>query len=225
MSKTEKIWKTFITDIITNTFSEFLTSEQIDERASWIIENYKKIKPNLLFKNILYMLNNNGISEMAIGYKLHFLQDNYQELFMNPQTEEFDKNDSLIEEDKTIIHELIKNFSIAINHHIELLLNGENNTTLSNIVKELSTFYKLPRYETVNEMFVRSGDLVYRMNFGQILYMVVYNQNPFNGEPCNETLSKSIREKYPHRVNAMEMLKKSWPVTIDRKYTESSNIF
>ena len=225
MSKIQKIWTSFLIEILTNTFSEFLTDVEIKERASWIYANCRNIKPNLLFKNILYMLNNNSVSEMAVGYKLHFLQDDYQVLFMDPYSEEFDRNDSLNESDKTVLNDLIKNFSIAINHHVELLLNGTNTVKLNDIISELSKFYNLPKFETSNEMYVRSGDLVYRMNFGQILYMVVYNENPLNGDPCNEVISSSIREKYPHRVSAMQCLKQSWSTNIPRKYTQSSNLF
>ena len=77
MSKVDRIWNNFFKSIMTSTFSEFLTQDQINERANWMITEYKKIKPHYLYKNIVYMLNNNAISEMAVGYKLHFLQDNY----------------------------------------------------------------------------------------------------------------------------------------------------
>lgn len=231
MSRVENIWKKFLRDVITNTFSEFLNQEQINERVEWIITKIHSVTSEVLFKNILYMMNNNALSEIAVGYKLHFLIDDYKELFMNPTTEEFDNNSDLSTDDKEIINLLIENFTIAINHHIELLINRttdetpEDITNLIMVVKELSNYYKLPRYETMSSQYIQDGSLLYRMSFGQILYMVAFNQNPFLGSPCDKDISVTIRERYPYRLAAMETLKKTWPAGIPLKYVKSTNIF
>ena len=228
MSKVDRIWNNFFKSIMTSTFSEFLTQDQINERANWMITEYKKIKPHYLYKNIVYMLNNNAISEMAVGYKLHFLQDNYKELFMNPYSEEFDRNDTLIESDKKLLNSIIHNFSIAINHHVEINLNSSDlniSIDISEIVKELGEFLGIPRYESINEMYIKSGDLLYRMTFGQVLYMVAFNQNPFNGEQCPNEISEIIELHHRHRLDAMRTLKNVWPTGIQLKYVQSSNIF
>lgn len=229
MPEVEKIWKKFLTSIITNTFNEFISTTEIENRVDWIISKMIKVNPNKLFKNLLYMMNNNALSQMAIGYKLHFILDDYQALFMEPYTEEFDRNEFLSAEDSKIIPELIENFSLAINHHIELMIYGKNENhedlDLINIVKELSQHYSFPSYQILESKIIQDGDFVYKMDFGQILYMVAFNQNPFTGNPCDPNVAKSIREHYYHRLLAMETLKKSWPSGIPLKYVKSGNIF
>lgn len=228
LSKVDTIWNNFFKNIMIDTFNEFLTMEQINERATWMLSQYRKIKPHLLFKNIVFMLNNNAVSEMAIGYKLHFLIDDYKTLFINPYSEEFDRNDTLIESDKELLNKIIDNFCIVINHHIEKNLN-ENDTNipldLSEVVKELSNFLNIPKYETCNEMYINCGDLIYRMSFGQILYMVAFNQNPFNGETCPNEVSNIIEDNHRHRLDAMRSLKRTWETGIPLRYVQSNNIF
>lgn len=226
MLQIDKVWKDFLTLVITNTFDEFLTSEEIEKRITWILSQLYNIQAEKLFKNILFMMNNNVLSKMAIGYKLHFLEENWHDLFINPYSEEFDKNDSLSFEDKKLLDEFIENFSMAINHHIELVIIGNN--TISNLfdtVKELSQFYKLPNYEKLESMYIIDGELVYNMEFGQILYMIAFDQNPYTGLPCAGDIPKIIKDKYPHRVATMESLKKSWPTGVPLKYVKSSKIF
>ena len=203
MSKVENIWRKFLKSVITDTFSEFLDQKQIDERVDWIISKIHSVIPEVLFKNVLFMMNNNALSEIAVGYKLHFLLDDYKELFINPSSEEFDNNDNLSTSDKDLINMLIENFTIAINHHIELLINkhkeetSEDITNLILVVNQLSNHYKLPRYETMSSQYIQDGVLLYRMSFGQILYMVAFNQNPFSNTPCSNDISIVIRDRYP----------------------------
>lgn len=231
MSKVENIWRKFLKSVITDTFSEFLDQKQIDERVDWIISKIHSVTPEVLFKNVLFMMNNNALSEIAVGYKLHFLLDDYKELFINPSSEEFDNNDNLSTSDKDLINMLIENFTIAINHHIELLINkhkeetSEDITNLILVVNQLSNHYKLPRYETMSSQYIQDGVLLYRMSFGQILYMVAFNQNPFSNTPCSNDISIVIRDRYPYRLATMETLKKTWPAGIPLKYVKSTNIF
>lgn len=228
LNKVDTIWSNFFRNIILNTFTEFLSIEQINERVTWIISQYKKIKPHLLFKNIIYMLNNNEISKMAIGYKLHFLIDDYKSLFLNPYSEEYDMNETLIESDKILLDKIIENFSFVINHHIEKNLNKNDSNIsldLSEVIDELSNFLQFPKYELLGEMYVKCGNLVYRMSFSQILYMVAFNQNPFNGEPCPNDIEIIIEQNHKHRLDAMKTLKKTWVTGIPLIYVESYNIF
>lgn len=226
MSQIDKVWKEFLSSVITDTFDEFLSSEEVESRVTWILSKLYSISAEKLFKNVLFMMNNNSLSRIAIGYKLHFLEDNWQDLFNEPYSEEFDKNDSLNSEDKKLLDEFIENFSIAINHHVELVIAGNNVVkNLFDAIKQLSQFYKLPNYEKMESMYVVDGDLVYNMEFGQILYMVAFDQNPFTGLPCNSDIPKMIKEKYPHRLATMESLKKTWPTGISLKYVKSNKIF
>ena len=103
MTGVSKIWKNFLTSVISETFGDFIDSKEIENRSTWILSKINSIAPELLFKNLLYMMNNNPVSKMAIGYKLRFLEDDYKEVFINPFTEEFDNNDSLKIEDKKLL--------------------------------------------------------------------------------------------------------------------------
>lgn len=231
MSALNKIWNDFLISVLTNTFDEFLNQSMIHERVNWIIGRMHSIEPEKLFKNILFMMNNNPLSKMAIGYKIRFLEDEWQDVFNNPYTEEFDRNDSLDSNDKKLVSDLLDNFGIAVNHHIELILSGsvelsrESVNDLSESIKQLSVYYNLPNLETMDSKMIREGDLIYFMEFGQILYMVAFNQNPLNSEPCSNITQDLIRNKFPKRIQAMESLKVRWPMGIPLKYVKSSNIF
>ena len=229
MSALNKIWNDFLISVITDTFGEFIDQSIISERVNWIVSKIYTIKPEKLYKNILYMMNNNPLSKMAIGYKIRFLEDdNWQNVFNDPYTEEFDKNDSLDNNDKKLISDLLNNFEIVVNHHIELILASNIKTNINDLsesIKQLAIYYNLPKLENMDNKMIRNGDLIYFMDFSQILYMVVFNQNPLNSEHCPDETQKTIRDKFPKRVQAMETLKIKWPNGIPLKYVKSSNIF
>ena len=226
MSALNKIWNDFLISVLTDTFSEFLDQSVINERVNWMINRMHSIEPEKLFKNVLFMMNNNPLSKMAVGYKIRFLEDDYQTVFNDPYTEEFDRNDSLDTNDKKLVSDLLDNFGITVNHHVELIIAGSAIVNdLSESIKQLSTYYNLPNLEIIDSKMIREGDLVYFMEFGQILYMVAFNQNPLNGEPCSDITQELIRNKFPRRVQAMETLKIRWPTGIPLKYVKSSNLF
>lgn len=230
MSEVKKVWEKFLTMIIKNTFGEFIDDEEIKKRVNLIYSKIYTIEPEKLYKNLLYIMNNNSLSEIAIGYKIHFLLDvNYEDLFMNPYSEEFDKNSSLTNNDKELIEKFISNFSIIVNHHIELMIHnqivdGELNS-LNMAILQLSDFYEIPKADKIKPMLVKNGIFSYTMNFSQILYTVAFDKNPFSGEGCDEILSTFIREKYPHRLIAMESLKETWPSGIPLEYVRSYRLF
>lgn len=226
MSTLNKVWKEFLISIIKDTFGEFIDSITINERVDWIISKLHSIKPEKLFRNILYMMNNNPISKMAIGYKIRFLEDDYQVVFNDPYTEEFDRNNSLNKEDKKLILDILDNLGIAINHHIELLfINKKSDNNLFESIKQLSDHYNIPKFESMDNKMIQEGDLVYFMEFSQILYMVAFNQNPFNSEHCSKKTKKLIKDNFPERLQAMETLKERWQTGIPLKYVKSSKIF
>lgn len=226
MAGTTKIWEDFLTSVIKNTFGEFINSEEIDNRVKWILGKIHSIPPEKLFKSILFMMNNNPLSKMAIGFKLRFLEDDYKDVFTEPYTEEFDRNDSLEDTDKTLVTDLVNKFAIAVNHHIEIIIANDNSIDdLSEAINQLTAYYNLPNLESMDNKMIREGDLVYFMEFGQLLYMVVFNQNPLNGNPCSDDTASMVNERFPKRVKAMETLKVRWPTGIPLKYVKSSNIF
>ena len=226
MSTMEQIWKQFLTHTFSKTFSEFLTEQQIDERANWVVENLNKFDPKALYKSILYSMTDSAISKMAIGFKLHFILDDYKVLFNSPSTEEIDNNKSLTEEDKLVLNEIILNFCKAINHHMEnVIVNNSRIEEIETAVQQVSDFLKLPHYEHLKPSFVKDGDLLYRMTFSQLLYCAVFNQNPFTGMPCGDELVEHVKQIYPHRYNMMMKLKEKWPTGIPLTYVRSTKIF
>lgn len=225
MTGVSKIWKNFLTSVISETFGDFIDSKEIENRSTWILSKINSIAPELLFKNLLYMMNNNPVSKMAIGYKLRFLEDDYKEVFINPFTEEFDNNDSLKIEDKELLNELIENLMISINHHIEMLIVGSENTNLLDTIKELSSHYNIPNIESHNDKMIRESNLIYFMSSGQFLYMAVFNQNPFSGLPCSTSNLNMIKTKFPYNFKAMEMLKIRWSTGIPLKYVLCRKLF
>lgn len=225
MSKIQKIWSDFLLSTLNDTFGEFLSKEEIIIRSNWILSNLSTINPDIIYKNILYMLNDNSLSKIAVSYKLHFILDDYKELFKNPCSEEFDKNPNLSDSDKLLLNELIHNFSKSINHHIELLIHNSTNSNLYTTVKELSKYYKLPNYESMNSMYIKDGNVAYKMNLGQILYMVSFNQNPYTSNPCSNELSINIKNHYSNRLLMMDILKSIYPSGIPLKYVLSKKIF
>lgn len=231
MPEIKKIWNDFLYSIINETFGEFLDEQEIKTRCEWILSNLLTINPDMLYKNILYMLNSNSLSKIAIGYKLHFIIDNYKELFKAPYTEEFDKNKNLSNSDKSVLDDFILKFSKIINHHIEMLIHDNNYNSNSNIdyvkseIKNLLEHYKLPNHIPMEDMYIRDDNLIYKMSFGQILYMVSFNQNPFNSNVCSEELSLNIRNYYSDRLMMMDSLKTNFPTGIPLKYVLSKRIF
>lgn len=231
MPEVAKIWFDFLSSVLVKTFGDFLSQEEIVSRCNWIISVLTLLDPDIVYKNILYMMNGNSLSEIAIGYKLHFILDDYKELFKAPYSEEFDKNPNISESDKKILNEFIHNFSKAINHHIELLIHDSDYNPVSSIsnifetVKELSKYYNLPKYEAMQSMYIRDGNMAYKMDIGQILYMVSFNQNPFTSKPCSEELELTIRTSYSNRLSMMDALKASYPTGIPLKYVISKKLF
>lgn len=225
------VWKDFISKVLFETFGEFLNENELKERRDWILANIMLIDPDLLYKNFVYMLSNNSISEIAIGYKLHFLLDDWKALFKDPYSEEYDRNPNLSEEDKKTLDRIVDQFGSVINHHMELLIHSNNyksNESINNLintVKELANFYELPDYNAMNEMHIVSDHILYKFDIGQILYFVSFNQNPIDGTPCEFDLSESIRSMYPQRLMMMDTLKKNWPMGIPLKYVQSKRIF
>lgn len=225
------VWKEFIFKVLNETFGEFLSLEEIKIRRDWILSNILVIKPVLLYKNLVYMLSNNSISEIAIGYKLHFLLDDWKALFNDPYSEEFDRNPNLSEEDKTLLSRIVDQFGTVINHHIELLIHKNDYqpegsiTNIIEAVKNLEKFYELPNYDAMHHMVVESDGIKYKFDIGQLLYFVSFNQNPVDGSPCSETLSNSIKDMYSHRLMMMDTLKGPWPTGIPLKYVQSKRIF
>lgn len=225
------IWTDFLSRILSETFGEFLNESEITERRTWIMSNITTINPDILYKNLVYMLSNNSISEIAIGYKLHFLLDDWKALFNAPYSEEYDKNPNLSEEDKKLLDRIVDQFGSVINHHVELLIHNtkyspkDSITNLIDTVKELESFYQLPSYTAMQTMYIESNNLVYKFDIGQILYFVVFNQNPLDGSPCDEDISKNIRQNYHKRIQMMETLKTTWPTGIPLKYVQSKRIF
>ena len=66
MTGVSKIWKNFLTSVISETFGDFIDSKEIENRSTWILSKINSIAPELLFKNLLYMMNNNPVSKMTI---------------------------------------------------------------------------------------------------------------------------------------------------------------
>lgn len=225
------VWRDFITKLLNETFGEFLNESELKERRDWILSNVMTLDPDLLYKNLVYMLSNNAVSEIAVGYKLHFLIDDWKALFLAPYSEEYDKNPNLSEEDKKILTSTVDKFGSVINHHFELLIHksdykpAESITNLIDAMTELSGFYNLPDYKRMSDMYVKSNDHMYKFNIGQLLYFVSYNQNPKDGTPCSDMLAKSVKDQYPHRLMMMETLKTVWPTGIPLKYVQSKRIF
>ena len=224
------IWNDFIKKVLTDTFGSFLNEDEIKERKEWILSNLTVINPDLLYKNLVYMMNNNSISKLAIGYKLHFILDDWKELFNNPYTDEIDKNSHLLKDEKEFLDRVIDQFGNVINHHIESIIHNHTynqNNDINDIflaLKDLGKFYELPNYNNMKKMYVESNEHIYKLNIGQILYFVVFNQNPVDGSQCDEKLATRIREHYHKRIKIMETLKVRWPTGIPLKYI-SSNIF
>lgn len=225
------VWRDFVSNLMKETFGEFLTENEINERTDWILSNLNKIQPETLYKNIIYMMSNNAISEIAIGYKLKFMTGDWKELINNPVSEEFDSNENLTPEENQILLDIIDHFGDVINHHIEMLIHDKNYnsqksiTDLLNTFIELNDFYNLPKYEAMHHMYVHVDSVVYTFDIGQILYFAVFDKNPINGEPCPDELKDSVKSMYKSRVMMMEALKKSWPEGIDLKYVQSTKIF
>ena len=226
MSLIDEIWKQFLKDILTNTFSEFLSESEIEQRVNWIVSNLHDFKPFCLYKSILYSMNNTAISKMAVGFKLHFILDDYQKLFIEPYTEEIDKNQSLSTDDKAMLDNIILNFCKVINHHIEKVINGENRVEDIDItVKEVSKFLEMPSYDHLKSSFIKDGNIVHYMTFSQLLYCTAFNQNPFTGLPCSNQVKSYISSMYHNRVQMMLCLKDTWSTGIPLQYVRSVNIF
>jgi hypothetical protein len=231
MPDIKKVWFDFLSSILADTFGEFISKEEIVSRCNWIILNLSTFDPDIIYKNILYMMYGNSLSEIAIGYKLHFILDDYKELFKAPYSEEFDRNPNLSESDRIFLKELIHNFSKSINHHIELIIHDSNYslssiTNLIDTVKELTKYYKLPNYEAMSTMHIRDNNIIYKMDIGQILYMVSFNQNPITLDPCPKELALTIKNSYPNRLMMMDALKAVYPdSSVIVKYARSKKIF
>lgn len=229
MSEVQKIWEKFLRLVITNTFKDFLNNEQIQERVDWIMTKYTVISPEKLYKNILYSMNNNPLSKMAIGYKLHFLLDDYKSLFENPHTEEIDDNNLLSNDDSEILTGLVKSFSMSINHHIENLIlkkitDDDSILNIYTYMNDLSSFYELTDLKHMDDMFLNNDLTIYHLTFSQILYMVVYNKNPVDESECDKKVAAFVKKSYPQRLNSMKKLKEVWE-DIPLAYVNSSRIF
>lgn len=207
-----------------DTFSEFITEKEIDIRVKWIVDNLNNFKPEKLYKSIIYSMNDTFISKMIVGFKLHFILDDYQKLFIDPKSEEIDLNENL--ENKDELNNIIMKFSTVINHHMDLAVTS--NGDILNILpalKEMSNILKIKQYDNMPETLIRDGDIIYEMTFNQLLYCAAFNQNPFTGLPCDQKIIDDVSIKYKHRYDAMLSLKNNYQSGIPLKYVKSCNIF
>jgi len=226
MSTIEKVWKQFLTNILRNTFLEFISQEEINERVNWIVLNLFKINPDSLYKSVLYCMNNNIISKIAIEFKLKFITDDYKTLFQSPSSIEIDGNNYISQKDKLILNAIVNARCLSINHHIELvLLQGKDLINDQFAIDEISEYLKIPNYNHLPPTFVKDGHIVHYLTFSQLLYTVAFNQNPFTGMPCSNEIKDYVNKTYPERLKIMQLLKNSWPNGIELKYVRSNNIF
>lgn len=239
---TLKIWAIFLTSILRNTFDEFLTNSQIDERVSWMIENLYKIDANILYKNVVYLMNNNPISKIIVGYKLHFLLDkDYKEIFLNPQTEEIDLNSEISTEKKKLLNRIIHTFSIVVNNHIDKIIRDKKKldmildeyekgniideiTNISVSIDQISDHMKMDKYFELKKFRIVENHIEYHLTLNQCLYLAVYDRNPFTGDKPDENIVNYIKNHYSDRYQMASCLKQKWN-SIDLDYTQSSKIF
>jgi hypothetical protein len=218
MSKVDKVWRIFLLSILSGTFSEFLDGKEIENRISWILGEKSKIKPELLYKNILFMMNSTPISKIAIDYKLHFLlDDDYKELFRNPISKEFTISENGIDD-------LLLKFSMFLNHYIDLKI-IDDPRSFDEILEEHIEIFTLPNMNMNNKFVIKSNSFLYTMTLNQLLYFVVFNVNPFNElETCNFKIKEYVEKYFKTRMMMMEIIKKEHP-NVPLKYVISKKIF
>lgn len=226
MSKVDNFWKNFLTIVLTKTYHEFLSHDEISTRVEWMVKNKSTITPNLFYKNVLFNMNNLPISKIAIGYKLAFLTKDWQKLFTNPQTEEIDCNSNLSNENHININKLIQNYCICLNHHSELVINnGANIDDIEKSILDVTDHFEIPQLKYLPSTIVNCGLNNYVISFSQLLYMAAFNQNPYTGMPINKDFYDFIIENYEFNVNVMKSLQSSWNTGIPLNYVKSYNIF
>lgn len=226
MSAINNFWKKFLYKIFDETYSDFLTHEEINSRVDWYVNNLTKIKPEIFYKNVLFNMNSLHLSKLIISYKIKFLTEDYQELFKNPQIDEIDFNGKIDPTYKSIIEKAIMNFCIGLNHHSEVCINnGRNFLDLNISLSEVYHDFDLPIINYHQPYLITDGFNSHYVNFTQLIYIVAFNQNIFTGDHPSDEFVKNIKNIFPNNVDLMDSLKHTWSMGIPLKYVNCGKIF
>lgn len=229
MSRVNLFWTQFLLHIFTTTYSEFLSQEEIELRVKFYIDNKSSVTPEIFYKNVLFNISTLPFTRVIIGYKLKFLMGDYKQLFINPTTEEFDNNEYLTQHEKDEINNVILKFCILLNHHSEKNINkihGDMNVReFEHLLIEIKDVYNIPEIKYQESYIFRHGLNKYIVSFTQLMYMVAFNQNIFNGQALSDEFRDVIISDFTFNVHVVESLKKTYPSGIPLKYVRSHNLF
>lgn len=211
---------------MSQTFSDVLSETEINERVNWIHENLRNVTPEVLYKNLVYMMNLTPFSKMIIGYKIKFLTEDYKQLFFNPITEEFDGNLEIVESERIEIFKTINNLCLALNDHSErCILLDRNFDDYQTTFDEIGTVFDIPSNKNSMNVIFSDGHNIYNITFTQLMYMISFNQNIFTGEPLDDENREHIIQIYTFNKMLMDKVKQKFTTGIKLSYVNSKRLF
>lgn len=220
--KRRDVWNKILTHTFTSTYNSILSEEDISIRVQFIISNLMKLKPINIFKSILYSDTSNEIGKLAIDYRLKFISSEYESCIRKGESYEIDNIEF---EEKHILTNEIRELCIALNMAINNeIMNGKDMDIRSSIdflADVISVKHREPQQPTWN---LHHG-VQHLMSINQIVYSVVFNQNPFDGEIVNEKYQEYIRTHFRTRCLLFEKLHEKYHSGIKLSYVQNRALF
>lgn len=221
-NKRDDVWRNVLSKIFNSTYSNFLSNDEIEQRIEYIINNMMKITPINLFKCILYSDTKNEIGKLAIDYRLKFISIEYESCIENGNSFEieniqFDEKHKLENE----IQELCIALNISINSEIA---NGLEMNVMSS-VDFLADVITTKHRKISQPLWNLHEGVQHIMSINQIIYSVIFNQNPFNGEIINEQYRNYIKSHFSTRCLLFESLKNKYHSGIKLMYVQNRDFF
>lgn len=216
--------------IFTKTYRHFLTDEEINLRINYII---KKINRNddvrNIMKTILYSDTTNEIGKLAIDFRLGFISDSYEQYINSGDSYEIDNifvalNDrnnkgKKISQDnynkRIKFDEELKGYLIVINYIVNMYIMNEELISFKDAHNELNNVIDHEYIIPFTNGWNLHDKIQHIMSLNQVLFMVVYDINPFTNKKPNEQYKNTIKSNFKYRYELFELIKNKHPMLID----------
>lgn len=204
-------YKTFdiLNEILSNSYSNVLSEDQINERVNYLHENFSIINPENIMKVLLYSDTENELGKLALDFRLQFIKDDYKNLINNPISIELD---NLQGELGQFLRSEVSETCVIYNHFLlECYLSSKKLQ-----IKEVHTLFENHlnvRYrERMPERWDFRDGIMSLTTKNQRAFMGVYGIDKDTGDKLSESVILAIRNDPSEglRCKLFEILKEKY---------------
>lgn len=215
-------WKDILKRVFEYAYINILTSEEIMERINYVVDNIENIPAINLFKCILYSDTRNEVGKLALDYRIQFIGPNYKNCISTGESFELDTIDF---HEKHILMKEIKELCIALNYSINSEIASGKKIDIVTAIDFLADIINIEHREHIRGVWNLHEDIQHFMSYNQIIYSVVFNQNPLDGKVVSKKYSNYIKKQLRTRCMLFERLKIKYPTGIRLSLVSDKNFF